>query len=250
MKRKTVLLCCLFMAGVGVLCAQMPPPAAPGGGNSVPPPAFQRPAKPAPVPKPVPPARPQPPSPPPSGRPQPPPPPPSSRPQPPPPPPAARPQPPPPSGRPLPPPPPPVYDHDDSGHRRGATTPRGWVDDLEYALKRAQFKKRPVLVLFTGSDWCRYCKMLDKEVFSRREFENFADDNLILVYIDFPSRKKLPAELQRKNRALQHAYGVRGYPHTLLLNASGGVIGTISGYQEDYLRQVRRMVKDAGYRVR
>lgn len=235
------------MAGVGVLCAQMPPPAAPGGGNSVPPPAFQRPAKPAPVPKPVPPVRPQPPS----SRPQPPPPPPppgrlqppspSGHPQPPPPPPPVRPQ---------PPPPPAVYDYDDNGHRRGATTPRGWVDDLEYALKRAQFKKRAVLVLFTGSDWCRYCKMLDKEVFSRREFENFADDNLILVYIDFPSRKKLPAELQRKNRALQHAYGVRGYPHTLLLNASGGVIGTISGYQEDYLRQVRRIVKDAGYRVR
>lgn len=244
MKRKTVLLCCLFMAGVGVLCAQMTPPAVPDGGNSVSQPAFQRPEKPAPVPKPAPPVRPQPPlppsvqPPPPSSRPQPPPP--SGRPQPP----AVRPQPPPP------PPPPAVYDHDDNGHRRGATTPRGWVDDLEYALKRAQFKKRPVLVLFTGSDWCRYCKMLDKEVFSRREFENFADDNLILVYIDFPSRKKLPAELQRKNRTLQHTYGVRGYPHTLLLNASGGVIGTISGYQEDYLRQVRRIVKDAGYRVR
>ena len=48
---------------------------------------------------------------------------------------------------------------------------------------QAQAKKESKLVLlnFTGSDWCPACKKLDAEVFSKKEFSDYAKKNLVLV---------------------------------------------------------------------
>src|SRR5437870_1272791 len=42
----------------------------------------------------------------------------------------------------------------------------GWLTSYEQAQKEAQAKHRLLLMDFTGSDWCGWCIMLDKEVFS------------------------------------------------------------------------------------
>ena len=45
------------------------------------------------------------------------------------------------------------------------STPAGWTDDYDVALKRAAAENKLVLADFSGSDWCGWCKKLDKEVF-------------------------------------------------------------------------------------
>ena len=65
---------------------------------------------------------------------------------------------------------------------------------------------------FTGSDWCGWCKRLQKEVFFKSEFAIWANKNVVLVELDFPRRTKLSDELQKQNRGLQQMFGVRGYP--------------------------------------
>lgn len=61
-----------------------------------------------------------------------------------------------------------------------------WETNLETALDKAKQENKAVLVNFTGSDWCIWCQRLSDEVFSKDDFENFANRNLILVKLIFP----------------------------------------------------------------
>jgi len=71
----------------------------------------------------------------------------------------------------------------------------GWLTNLDEAKKEAQAKNRLLLMDFTGSDWCGWGIMLDKEVFSKSEFKEYASKNLVLLELDFPKMKKMPPEI-------------------------------------------------------
>jgi len=96
-----------------------------------------------------------------------------------------------------------------------------WLTNYEQALKVATEKNRPVLVDFTGSDWCGWCIKLDKEVFSKDAFKAYARDNLVLLKLDFPRRKMLPKEKSARNQELAEIFGIRGFPTIVLLGADG-----------------------------
>lgn len=88
----------------------------------------------------------------------------------------------------------------------------GWLTNLDEAYKLSQESGKPILANFTGSDWCGWCKKLTADAFSKEEFKKWAAENVILLEVDFPRRKKLPAELVQQNGKLQRTFGVRGYP--------------------------------------
>jgi len=106
----------------------------------------------------------------------------------------------------------------------------GWMTDYKAALELAGKENRPVLLDFTGSDWCGWCIRLDKETFSKPEFQKFAKDNLVLVELDFPNNKPQSAEIKKQNEALQEKYGVQGFPTLVLLNSEGKEIARNPGY--------------------
>ena len=105
-----------------------------------------------------------------------------------------------------------------------------WYTDLDEAKAVAAKENKPLLVDFTGSDWCGYCIKLHAEVFDKPEFEAFAK-NYVLVELDFPSKKPQPPEEKAKNKATQAKFGVSGFPTVLLLDAkTGEAYGRQSGY--------------------
>ncbi len=106
----------------------------------------------------------------------------------------------------------------------------GWMTDYKAALELAAKESRPVLLDFTGSDWCGWCIRLDKETFSKPEFQTFAKDNLVLVELDFPNNKPQSAEVKKQNEALQTKFGVQGFPTLVLLNSEGKEIARNPGY--------------------
>jgi len=119
-----------------------------------------------------------------------------------------------------------------------------WLTDFNKAKKEAAEKKLPILADFSGSDWCGWCIKLDKEVFSQKEFKEFAKEKLILFLADFPREKELKAEVKAQNEQLRKAYGIEGFPTVLLLDADGKVIAR-TGYRRggaaayvDYLEKL------------
>ncbi len=112
----------------------------------------------------------------------------------------------------------------------GASDNLEWETNLETALKKAQSENKSVLVNFTGSDWCIWCQRLNNEVFSQKEFEKFAEENLILVKIDFPKNIEQTMETKMYNNQLAQRFGVEGFPTIFLLNKNGEIT-LQTGYQ-------------------
>lgn len=87
-----------------------------------------------------------------------------------------------------------------------------WYDNLDKAMEVSNKTKKPMMLFFTGSDWCGWCIRLQKEVFKTPEFTAWAKDNVVLVELDFPRRKQLAPEIRTQNMQLQQTFGVQGYP--------------------------------------
>jgi len=107
-----------------------------------------------------------------------------------------------------------------------------WLTSVPDATAQARKESKLVLLDFTGSDWCSWRKKLDAEVFSKAEFADYAKKNLVLVEVDFPNQKKLPAELVKANDALKNKYKITGYPTLIILKPDGTVVWKQIGYME------------------
>lgn len=106
----------------------------------------------------------------------------------------------------------------------GSNDNLNWEDNLETALQKAKTENKAVLVNFTGSDWCVWCQKLSAEVFSKSEFEDYAEENLILVKVDFPEKIEQSAETKIYNSQLAQRFGIQGYPTILLFNSQGKMV--------------------------
>ena len=105
-----------------------------------------------------------------------------------------------------------------------------WLTDLDAAKAQGVKENKPVLVDFTGSDWCPPCKSLHKVVFESSEFAAAAS-RYVLVELDFPRNTPQTPELKAKNREWQQMYAVNSFPTILLLDAkSGEVFGRVGGF--------------------
>ncbi len=106
-----------------------------------------------------------------------------------------------------------------------------WYLNYDEAKKAAKAENKPIVILFTGSDWCPPCRALRKEVFPNAIFKREAQ-KVILVLADFPKRKQLPAEQRQLNRQLAATFlGGRGLPTMVAVDwHDDSVIRTITGY--------------------
>jgi thiol-disulfide isomerase/thioredoxin len=105
-----------------------------------------------------------------------------------------------------------------------------WLTDLDAAKAQGVKENKPVLVDFTGSDWCPPCKALHKDVFQSAEFAAVAS-KYVLVELDYPRTKPQDAALKAKNREWQQKFGITGFPTVLLIDAkSGDVFGKSVGF--------------------
>ena len=118
-----------------------------------------------------------------------------------------------------------------------------WLENYTEALAAAKSLKRPVLIDFTGSDWCGWCIRLDREVFSQKAFIKYAKNDLVLLKLDFPQRKKLSEALQKQNRELAKKFGIRGFPTIVIVDAEGKEIAR-TGYQRGGAKNYVDHLKD------
>lgn len=94
----------------------------------------------------------------------------------------------------------------------------GWLVNLEEAYAKSKATGKPIMANFTGSDWCGWCKRLTATVFSQAEFKTWAEQNVILLELDYPRKKVIPQAIQEQNAGLQQAFQVSGYPTVWVFN--------------------------------
>ena len=106
--------------------------------------------------------------------------------------------------------------------------PEHWFADINEAKEYATEKEVSILVVFAGSDWCKPCIQFKKEILSNETFNAFAKENMAILYLDFPMRKKnkLSAEQTQHNEQLAEKYNQKGaFPEIVLLNTDEKILG-------------------------
>ena len=128
--------------------------------------------------------------------------------------------------------------------------PQGWITSYDGALELAKKENRPVLIDFTGSDWCGWCKKMTRDTYSKAAFTDYAKNNLVLLYLDYPSGKPQTKALEEQNEKLKKEYGVRGYPTQVLLSPDGKVLwkngGYLSGGPDALIAAIKKAEKAKG----
>ncbi len=128
-----------------------------------------------------------------------------------------------------------------------------WETNIEVASQIAMKTKKPLLMFFTGSDWCGWCIRLQNEVLKKPEFAAWAKENVVLVELDYPRRTPQLPEIQKQNMELQQIFEVRGYPTIWLANPTKkdgktnldklGSTGYVAGGPEKWLETANQILK-------
>lgn len=105
----------------------------------------------------------------------------------------------------------------------------GWLSNYDEAMAAAERTGRPVLTIFTGSDWCPHCRTLEHNVLETDTFEDWAADRVVLLMIDLP-QQGISTEERRARSRVCIRYGVRVFPSALLIAPDGSAIALQTGY--------------------
>lgn len=93
-----------------------------------------------------------------------------------------------------------------------------WLNNYDEAVKVAQTTSKPILLFFTGSDWCSWCIKLEDEALKQPDFADTAGDKFVFVKLDFPLNRTQSAETTNQNKKLQRQFNVTGFPSIVILD--------------------------------
>lgn len=130
------------------------------------------------------------------------------------------------------------------------STELSWGSDFDKAKAAAASTHSTILIVFSGSDWCKPCIQLHRDLFESEAFATYAGENLKLVKADFPYRKKnrLSKEQTAHNEKLASVYNPNGeFPLAVFTDATGKVLGSF-GYDkakspEQYITEFKKFLK-------
>ena len=129
-----------------------------------------------------------------------------------------------------------------------------WYTDVTEAITISNKEQKPMLMFFTGSDWCGWCIRLQKEVFKTPEFIKWAKENVVLVELDFPRKNEQTDAIKMQNAQLQQQLQVRGYPTVWFVSATKtaeakvnlnalGSTGYVAGGPQVWLEGANKIIK-------
>jgi len=116
-------------------------------------------------------------------------------------------------------------------------------------LTLAKKLDKHVLIDFT-TDWCGWCKKMEKETFSDKEVISLINSNFVAVRVDGDSKDTLNVDGYKitEKDLTRMEYRVSGYPAFWFLKSDGSRLGLIRGYQpRDQMMQVLQYVAEYKY---
>lgn len=111
---------------------------------------------------------------------------------------------------------------------------QNWSITYTEALETAFKEDKPLILVFSGSDWCTPCMKLNRDIWQSPVFKKYADERYVLYKADFPRKKSnaLSAERVTENKVLAEKYNPKGhFPLILVLDKQGRPLGK-TGYQK------------------
>jgi thioredoxin-related protein len=91
-----------------------------------------------------------------------------------------------------------------------------WSRDYAAALKSAKEQNKPLLIAFVGIDWCPWSKKLYQDVLSETAFTKALENQVVLVWVDFPDQYVKVKGLDQEYERLKSRYDIRQLPSLIL----------------------------------
>lgn len=103
---------------------------------------------------------------------------------------------------------------------------QGW----DAGLASAKANKRYVLVdVYT--DWCGWCKRMDKDVYARDDVSAYLDKHFVSVKLNAESNQAMSYQGEaRTARGVASGFRVNSYPTTIFLTPHGEHLTNVPGY--------------------
>ncbi|AWG21209.1 thioredoxin family protein [Flavobacterium faecale] len=129
-----------------------------------------------------------------------------------------------------------------------------WHTNIKEAIEVSNKEKKPMMMFFTGSDWCGWCIRLQKEVLLTPEFKKWAKASVVLVELDYPRRTAQAPEIKKQNEELQQVFQIQGFPTVFFSNVvkekdgrlnfkALGKTGYVAGGPEAWLAEANGILK-------
>lgn len=109
-----------------------------------------------------------------------------------------------------------------------------WVD-FNTGYEAAQ-KKKKIMLVDVYTDWCGWCKVMDRETYAKSEIAEIINKDFIAIKFN-PEKNGVSYTYEGKKYNGQELQGVisnhqiRGYPATLFINTKNKKTSLISGYK-------------------
>lgn len=124
-----------------------------------------------------------------------------------------------------------------------------WMTNYEQAVNQAKSSNKPLILFFTGSDWCGWCIKLEEEVLGTPDFAREVGDKFVFVKLDFPlNAASVPSQQSAQNKQLQKKFDVRSFPTIVVFDPQNdqqiGTTGYRPGGGKSYAAHLLKMTND------
>lgn len=113
---------------------------------------------------------------------------------------------------------------------------------FQHTLSQAKEEQKPILIVFTGSDWCTSCITFKKEVLDHTEYSNQITEKYLVHIADFPRADLLSKEKIQDNENLAEKFNPQGiFPYIIAVDSNLKTAKSVSykkGEAQYFLKQV------------
>ena len=100
--------------------------------------------------------------------------------------------------------------------------------DWNVTQEKAQKLGKNILIILTGSEWCKPCIKMKKNVIETIEFEKFANENVEIFEINLPRNQDLNSKVVKDYNYFKNKYQTNALPTLILVNNVGKELLKIS----------------------
>jgi thioredoxin-related protein len=94
-------------------------------------------------------------------------------------------------------------------------------------------KSNKKVIIDVYTNWCHWCKKMDKEVYENEKVTTYIGKNYITIKLNAESNSTANyKDKSLSERELAQAFGVTGYPTTIFMEPNGELITSVSGYYD------------------